>query len=222
MNRREENFKQYAPATQRNRQPILDVLKRVLPPTGNILEIASGTGEHALFFAPNFAPRKWIPSDLNPISLASIKAWRQDCPTDNLEVPLCLDVSVEKWASIYQSSWQSDHNKDPIAAIVNINMIHISPWQSCLGLMMGAKEILPSGGILYLYGPFKVKGKHTAASNENFHRSLISQNPQWGVRNLDDVVALAKDNGLILKEIVKMPANNLSIVFERQDNYDGE
>lgn len=213
-------MKQYAPATQRNRQPILDVLKKVLPPSGKILEIASGTGEHAIFLAPHFAPRQWIPSDVNPISLASIKAWRQDCPTDNLQMPLNIDVTMAEWFKVNESSLKPDQNQNLITAIVNINMIHISPWQACFGLMAGAKEILPFGGILYLYGPFKINGKHTAVSNEKFDQSLKMQNPHWGVRNLEDVITVAKDYGLMLKETVAMPANNLSVIFQRQNYND--
>lgn len=213
-------MKQYAPATQRNRQPILDVLKKVLPSSGNVLEIASGTGEHAIFLAPHFAPRQWIPSDVNPISLASIKAWQQDCPTDNLQMPLNIDVKKSEWFNMNQYKLQSDQNQNLITAIVNINMIHISPWQACLGLMAGAKEILPLDGILYLYGPFKINGKHTAVSNEQFDQSLKMQNPHWGVRNLEDVTTVAKDYGLILKETVAMPANNLSVIFQRQNHND--
>ncbi|MDJ0660610.1 MAG: DUF938 domain-containing protein [Crocosphaera sp.] len=202
------NSKQYAPATQRNREPILEVLLRVLPPSGNILELASGTGEHCLFFAPAFSPRKWIPSDPNPLARNSIEAWRQDSLIDNLQSPLNINAAT--------SNWEIEEQQLNITTIVNINMIHISPWKACLGLMEGAKRILPSGGILYLYGPYKQGGKHTAPSNESFDQSLRSQNPEWGVRNLEDVVKVAEEKGLSFKEKVEMPANNLSVIFEKQ------
>ncbi len=202
------SLKQYAPATQRNREPILEVLLRVLPAAGNILEIASGTGEHSLFFAPAFSPRLWIPSDPNPIARDSIEAWREESLIDNIQPP--LNINVEN------SSWEIEKKDLNITTIVNINMIHISPWKACLGLMEGANRILPSGGILYLYGPYKQGGKHTAPSNESFDQSLRSQNPEWGVRNLEDVIKVAEEKGLMFKEKVEMPANNLSVIFQKQ------
>ena len=202
-----DDLKQYAPATQRNREPILEVLLRVLPSSGNILEIASGTGEHAAFFAPALYPRQWIPSDPNPMLRDSIEAWREDCSTDNLHTP--LDINAQ------DSVWEIETKGMQISAIVNINMIHISPWSSCLGLMKGAKRLLSSGGILYLYGPYKQGGKHTAPSNLSFDQSLQAQNPDWGVRNLEDVIEAATEQGLILKETVPMPANNLSVIFKK-------
>ena len=202
------DLKQYAPATQRNREPILEVLLRVLPPSGNILEIASGTGEHSLFFAPAFSPRQWIPSDPNPIARNSIEAWRQESLIDNIQSPLNINVEDDRWVI--------ETEKLNITTIININMIHISPWNACLGLMEGAKRILPSGGILYLYGPYKQEGKHTAPSNKSFDQSLRSQNPEWGVRNLEDVVKVAEDKGFILQEKIEMPANNLSVIFKKQ------
>ncbi len=198
--------KRYAPATQRNREPILEVLERVLPTQGNILEIASGTGEHSIFFAPHLAPRQWYPSEQDSELRDSITAWQSEYNSDNLHPPLNIDAAAE--------SWIIEEQDIRINTIVNINMIHISPWKSCLGLMAGAKRILPIGGILYLYGPYKEHGKHTAPSNEAFDLSLRSRNPEWGVRNLEDVVSVAETNSLLLQEIVKMPANNLSVVFK--------
>ena len=209
------DVRQHAPATQRNREPILDLLLRVLPPTGTVLEVSSGTGEHAVFLAPRLYPRHWIPSDPNPIARASIAAWREYCPADNLYLPLALDArdpvwSVEKELPRLQNI---DLKRDPIRAIVNINMIHIAPWAACLGLMAGAGRILPPEGILYLYGPFKQGGKHTAPSNAMFDESLQEQNPEWGVRELDEVVAVARSQNLSLVETQPMPANNLSVIF---------
>ena len=197
--------KQYAPATERNRQPILEVLQKVIPKEGNILEIASGTGEHACFFAPYFSPRQWIPSDPDPLLRVSIEAWQQDCKSDNLQIPLDINVTL--------SDWDEKIDNSAIAAIIAINLIHISPWSACQGLMKGVGKILQSGGILYLYGPYKQKGKHTAPSNETFDQSLQFRNPDWGVRNLEDVVELAEKYQLILHQIISMPANNLSLIF---------
>ncbi len=209
---------QYAPATQRNREPILEVLLEVLPPTGTVLEVSSGTGEHAVFFAPRLHPRHWIPSDPNPVARASISAWRQHCPTDNLYPPIALDARAPVWEVEQHELPKQLHDLDlklhPIAAIVNINMIHIAPESACLGLIAGAKRILPPGGILYLYGPFKQGGKHTAKSNVAFDQSLRAQNPEWGVRDLDDVVAVAQAHNLSLAKIYTMPANNLSVIFQ--------
>jgi SAM-dependent methyltransferase len=212
--------RQYAPATERNREPILEVLLQVLPPTGSVLEVSSGTGEHAVFFAPRLRPRNWIPSDPNPVARASIAAWREHCPADNLYPPIALDACDSVWAVEREERPDSlqgiDFERDPIVAIANINMIHIAPWSACLGLMAGAGRILPPGGILYLYGPFKQGGRHTAPSNAAFDESLRSQNPEWGVRDLDDVVAAAKEHHLSLLKTYAMPANNLSVIFQAQ------
>jgi len=197
--------KQFAPATQRNRDPILQVLQQVLPPTGTVLEIASGTGEHAVYFAPQLRPRQWLPSEVNPILEESIRAWQAEFPCNLLAQPLMIDVMQENWAQ--QLSGKT------LSAIVAINLIHIAPWQACIGLMAGAEELLTSGGLLYLYGPFKQGGEHTAESNAAFDQSLQQQNRQWGVRNLEDVVSLAQTHQLELQEVITMPANNLSVVF---------
>lgn len=202
---------QHSPATLRNREPILAVLQAVLPPTGTVLEISSGTGEHAIFFAPRLQPRHWLPSDPNPIARASIAAWREELPTDNLHPPIFLDVRDRVWA-VEQPEMDLS---EPIRAIVNINMIHISPWTACLGLMAGAARILPQGGVLYLYGPFKQNGEHTAPSNAQFDHSLQLQNPEWGVRDLEKVIAVAQAQNLALIKTVAMPSNNLSVVFQR-------
>ncbi|MBE9117974.1 DUF938 domain-containing protein [Lusitaniella coriacea LEGE 07157] len=203
--------KQHAPATQRNREPILEVLQRVLPPSGTVLEIASGTGEHAAFFAPRLKPRQWLPSDPNPERRVSIAAWQSEGKADNLYPPINLDARDRVWSIETDPNFQYAN----IRAIVNINMIHISPWSACLGLMAGAGRILQPDGILYLYGPYKRGGEHTAPSNEAFDASLRSQNPEWGVRDLDDVAAVAKEQKLSLLEIVQMPANNLSVIFQK-------
>lgn len=209
--------RRYAPATERNREPIVALLQRVLPPSGTVLEISSGTGEHAVYFAPHLAPCQWLPSDLSLEARHSIAAWREVAPADNLHPPLELDAAAPLWpVELPQSADLSpglDLQRYPITAVVNINMIHISPWSACLGLMAGVGRILPPGGVLYLYGPYKQGGQHTAPSNAAFDASLQAQNPQWGVRDLETVVAAAEAEGLILVETVAMPANNLSVVF---------
>ncbi|MEH1871036.1 DUF938 domain-containing protein [Nostoc sp.] len=208
-----QDARQYAPATERNREPILEVLLQELPKSGTILEIASGTGEHAVFFASRLRDFLWLPTDVNPQLRASIIAWTEHNVCDNIYAPQYLDVREPVWAvENGEFDWLS---RKPIVAIVNINMIHISPWSACLGLMAGAGRILKAGGILYLYGPFKQGGEHTASSNAAFDEYLQAENQQWGVRNLDDVVAVANAQNLTLKQIYQMPANNLSVVFQR-------
>jgi hypothetical protein len=202
--------RQYAPATQRNREPILAVLRQVLPLKGTVLEISSGTGEHAAFFAPQLQPRQWLPSDPNPIARDSIAAWRNSVVADNLWPPIALDASDPVWP--VEAGLPA--GLEPIAAIVNINMIHIAPWTAGLGLLAAAGRILPAGGILYLYGPFRQNGQHTAPSNAAFDDSLRSQNPAWGVRNLETVVEAAQAQGLDWVETIAMPANNLSVIFQ--------
>jgi hypothetical protein len=181
--------------------------------------VASGTGEHAVFFAPRLSPRRWLPSDPNPRSCASIAAWLTHFPADNLYPPLELDVRAPIWPIEAGAplEWlnRSDLNTSPLVAIVSINMIHIAPWSACLGLMAGAGRLLPPGGILYLYGPFKQGPEHTSPSNLAFDEALRAQDPDWGVRDLDDVVAAANSQHLTILETYQMPANNLSVVFQR-------
>jgi hypothetical protein len=220
--------RRFAPATGRNRAPILTVLQQQLPPTGTVLEISSGTGEHAVFFAPRLAPRHWLTSDPDPDARQSIAAWRNVAPADNLHGPIALDASTQPWPveNLLGQSTQAtepqaveplatlDLKQHPITALVNINMIHIAPWSACLGLMAGAGRLLPQNGILYLYGPFKQGGQHTAPSNAAFDRQLQAQNIAWGVRDLEAVVAAAEVQGLALVTTIAMPANNLSVLFE--------
>lgn len=197
--------RQYAPATQRNREPILGILSKTLHPESNILEIASGTGEHAVYFASKLESCHWTPSDINPTSRESIIAWRNSSYINNLNLPLSIDVT--------QHDWRQQVMEQDIDAIVNINMIHISPWQACLGLMEGAEQILPDGGILYLYGPFKRNQEHTSPSNASFDQSLRDRHPLWGVRDLAAVIEVAAASNLRLEQVVEMPANNLSVIF---------
>lgn len=199
--------RQYAPATQRNREPILKVLAKIIPVNGNVLEIASGTGEHGVFFAEQLELSFWVPSDPNPESRSSIIAWKNFTGIDNLELPLSIDVT--------QAEWQKQLNSKKIDVIVNMNMIHISPWSACLGLISGASKLLSTGGILYLYGPYKRDGKHTAPSNASFDLALRDRNPEWGIRDLEEVIKVAATVDLELQEVVEMPANNFSVVFSR-------
>lgn len=213
------DLRQFAPATQRNRSAILSVLRRVLPRDGTVLEISSGSGEHAVFFAPTLQPRLWLPSDPDPIALQSIAAWIEHSPSPNLRSPIALDVRDSVWP-IEQSplpdalqGW--DSVKSPVTSIVNINMLHIAPWECCEALMAGAARCLSTEQPLYLYGPFTRNGKHTARSNAAFDDQLRSQNPEWGVRDLETVETIAASYGLNLGYIEEMPANNLSAVFRR-------
>jgi SAM-dependent methyltransferase len=194
----------YRPHVARNREPILDVLRRVLPPRGLVLEIASGSGEHAAYFAKELPALVWQPSDPDPQALGSIAAHREAAEAPNLLAPLRLDVT--------SAHWPLEHAD---AAMCN-NMIHISPWTASEGLMAGAGRILPAGGILYLYGPYKINGRHTAPSNAAFDADLRARNPEWGIRDLDEVTALAGRHNLALVETVRMPANNLSVIFRHQ------
>jgi len=187
----------------RNRGPILDVLKRVLPPAGLVIEIASGSGEHAVFFAKALAGMSWQPTDIDAGALASIAAHRAATGAANLLAPLRLDTTAEPWPVAHAD------------AVVCNNMIHISPWAVTEALIRGAARILPTGGILYLYGPYKIDGRHTAPSNEDFHASLRARNPAWGIRDLGEVTDLAARHGFALVETVPMPANNLSVIFRR-------
>lgn len=203
--------RQFAAATQRNREPILQVLQRVLPPEGTVLELASGTGEHGAFFAPRLAPRFWLPSDPNPLALESIEAWRQDTGCDRLLPPLELDAREAQWT--LERTPPPELQDQPIRAMVCINMIHIAPWQACLGLLAGAERLLPPGGVLYLYGPYKENGQHTSPSNQGFDLMLRDRDSSWGVRDQEAVIAAAEERGLRFQEMVEMPANNRSLVF---------
>lgn len=199
----------HAPATERNRDYILKVLQESLPDEGTILEVASGTGEHAVYMAPELSPRAWLPTDVDEGRLESIRAWIGAEPSGNLLAPMTLDASAAHW------SVEDTPPPAPVTAILAINLIHIAPWSVCLGLIAGAGRILPAGGVLYLYGPYKRDGAHTAPSNEAFDASLRSKDPDWGVRDLADVEAAARNEGLALDRVVEMPANNLSVVFKK-------
>jgi SAM-dependent methyltransferase len=193
----------HAAATERNRGPILEILRRVLPPSGLVLEIASGTGQHVTYFARELPALRWQPSDPSPVHLDSIRAWTVASGANNVAPPARLDVEIAPW---------------PIAhadAILNINMIHIAPWSAAEALFQGAVRLLPAGGVLFLYGPFKRDGRNTAESNARFDERLRGEDPRWGVRDLGDVGAVAAAAGFGAPEVIAMPANNLSLVFHR-------
>jgi hypothetical protein len=192
----------------------LAVLQTELPPTGTLLEIASGTGEHGVFMAPQLQPRHWLPSDIDPEARASIAAWQQVPPSANLHPPLAIDVCESAWPETVTMGLQGDR-LPPLSAVMAMNMIHISPWAACEGLLAGAGTLLPAGGVLYLYGPFRQAGQPFAPSNAAFDQSLRSRNPEWGIRDLAAVVALAATHGLTLKTVIAMPANNLSVLLQR-------
>lgn len=187
----------------RNVAPIIDVLAGILPDEGLVLEVASGTGEHALSFAHAFPHLDWQPSDPNPDSLKSIEAWREAEGPANLLPPLPLDAASTVWPV------------EEARAILCINMVHISPWSATEGLMRGAGRLLSSGCPLYLYGAYRQQGVDTALSNEAFDRSLQARNPEWGLRDLEAVTEEAARHGLILDAVVPMPANNLSVIFRK-------
>ena len=194
----------HSPAAERNKQPILEVLLQLLPPTGVALEIASGSGQHVAHFAEHMPGWRWLASDPDPKALASIEAWWAAGPR-----PIRLDV--------LQSDWPLPSTHQRLDAIFSANMLHISPWPTCAALMQGAARHLAATGTLVVYGPFVVPGVATAPSNEAFDADLRARNPLWGLRSLDEVQAQAELAGLQLQQYVAMPANNLILEFKRKE-----
>ncbi|MGJ0395876.1 MAG: DUF938 domain-containing protein [Methylocystis sp.] len=193
----------FASSTARNRGPILDVLREILPTTGLALEIASGAGEHVAYFAADFPHVTFCPSDPSAEARESIAAWIAAAGAANIRAPLALDVERFPW---------------PIGAadaMICINMIHISPWRATEALFEGARGTLPENAPLYLYGPYRRGGAHTAPSNAEFDASLRARNASWGVRDLDEVAEVARGKGFGDPQVVEMPANNLSVIFRR-------
>ena len=189
---------------ERNKEPIAAVLARALPASGLVLEIASGTGQHVVHFAKAFPHLTWQPSDTDAAFRRSVAAWIAQEKLPNVRAPVDLDVAATPW---------------PVAradAILCINMIHVAPWAATQALLDGAGTVLPTGGVLFLYGPYRRLGQHTAPSNEAFDAQLRIQDPEWGVRDLEAVVALAEGAGLRLSEVIEMPANNLGVVLRRE------
>jgi hypothetical protein len=200
----QDDGRRSAPATLRNREPILNVLQPLLPETGLVLEIASGTGEHLVHFARRLPQLTWQPSDPSRKARQSIAAWVAAEGLQHVCAPLDIDAAAEKWPINHA------------VAIICINMIHISPWSATVGLMRGAGSILASGTPLYLYGPYRRTGRPLESSNAAFDVDLRARNPQWGLRELDDVAKCADDYSLRLDQVVEMPANNLSVIFRKQ------
>ena len=195
--------KGFAPAAERNRQPILEVLRRVLPMSGFVLEIASGTGQHAAFFSEHLPSLRWQPTDTGPDALRSIQSWVTEEDRDNFLSPVELDVSWPRWPIT-----EAD-------AMLCINMIHISPWETTEALFEGAQRLLAAGSLLITYGPYRLHGKHPAPSNAAFDQNLRSRNSCWGVRDVDELTVLAQRTGFELQERVDMPANNMTLVWTR-------
>jgi hypothetical protein len=193
-----------APAALRNRAAIAGVLADWLPPSGLVLEIASGTGEHVLFLAERFPGLEWQPTDIHPDALSSIEAWRELAALPNLRAPLELDAARAHWPV---------HRAD---AVVSINMVHISPWPSALGLLQGSADILPAGAPLIVYGPWLTDEVPTAPSNLDFDRELKRRNPEWGLRKVEEFASAARERDCDLVETRTMPANNMMLLVRRR------
>ena len=194
----------FSPSAARNSGPIREVLEWVLPKSGTALEIGSGTGEHVVCFAKALPGLLWQPSDPDPAARTSIAAWIAAEGLANVRAPVAIDTRQAIWGVEVDA---------PFAAVVSLNMIHIAPWESALGLLAGAGRLLRPDGVFYLYGPFMRSGAHTAPSNAAFDADLKRRDPRWGVRDIDDLVGDATPHGLGLREVIEMPANNLSLVF---------
>ena len=192
-----------APAALRNREPIAEVLAEWLPPSGLVLEIASGSGEHAVHFAERFPDLDWQPSDVHPDALASIAAWREEAGLPNVRPPLVIDAASTDWPI------------DRADALLNINMVHISPWASALGLLAGAARILQAGAPLIMYGPWLKDDIATVESNLAFDADLKRRDPEWGLRRVEDFAEAAAARGLTFEATRAMPANNLMLLLRR-------
>ena len=194
----------FSAAAARNSAPILEVLKRVLPVNGVVLEIGCGTGEHAVHFAGAMPSLTWLPSDPDCDARVSTARWIKFAELSNVLPPLDIDVRAKSWG-VEQTA--------PFDAIVSLNMVHIAPWAASLGLFAGAGRLLRVGGLLFLYGPFMRDGVHNAPSNAAFDASLKARNPSWGVRDIAELERVGESSGLSLRETIAMPANNMSLVF---------
>lgn len=191
----------------RNAAHIQQILKKVLPKYGSVLEIGSGTGQHSVVFAEALPSLKWIPSDADNLNFDSINGWRQLAINNTPDTPRLIDASSGNWFF---------NVNDNITSIVVINVIHISPWSVTKGILKGAQQILPRGGVLYFYGPFIQDNITTAHSNLAFDNYLKTENSSWGLRNLKEIESLAQEHSLVLEPVIKMPANNLSVIFKKK------
>jgi cyclopropane fatty-acyl-phospholipid synthase-like methyltransferase len=198
--------RQHSPSAARNREPILAVLRRALSPNAAVLELASGSGEHAVWFARALPGVRWQPSDASAEARASIAAWIESEGLGNVAPPLDIELAAPVWGVEGQA---------PFDALVAINVIHIAPWDATLGLMAGAGRLLADDGVLFTYGAYKRDGRHTAPSNEAFDHWLKQRDERFGVRDVADVEAAARAQGLLLQEVVQMPANNAALLFKR-------
>lgn len=198
------DLRRSAPAALRNREPIAEVLAEWLPASGLVLEIASGTGEHAVFFAERFPDLQWQPSDVHPDALSSIEAWRKAAGQANVRAPLVIDAASPEWRI------------NRADAVLSINMVHISPWRSAIGLLDGAARLLAPGAPLILYGPWLKEDLPTVPSNLAFDADLRERNPEWGLRRVEDFAAAAEGRGFYLAETRAMPANNLMLLLRRR------
>ncbi|WP_370189365.1 DUF938 domain-containing protein [Qipengyuania sp.] len=196
-------MKRHAPATARNSQPLAEVLARELPASGLVLEVASGTGEHAVFMARRFPALDWQPSDCATDALHSVEAWAQDAGLANLRPAIALDAAAGEWPI------------EAADAVLCVNMVHISPWEATVGLFAGAGRLLPAGAPLIFYGPFIEDGVETAPSNRAFDQSLKARDPRWGLRRVADIDALAISQNLQRTARHEMPANNLVLVYRK-------
>lgn len=198
-----EDPRRHAPATERNREAIAEHLVALLAGARSVLEVASGSGQHAAYFAQRLPHLRWQPSDADPSNLASIDAWVREAGVPNVSPAVVLATTQQSWPT------------DPVDAIFCANMIHISPFASCLGLFDGAQELLSDQGLLILYGPYRIGGQHTAPSNASFDASLQERDPSWGVRDLEVVCDEAAARGLAFRERFAMPANNQLVIFAK-------
>ena len=199
--------RQFSPSAARNCEPIREVQTRVLPRKGVVLEVGSGTGEHAICFAKALPELIWLPSDPDVTSRASIEAWIATDRLANVRAPVSVDVREAVWGV---------EDDAPFDAMISLNMVHVAPWEAALGLVAGAGRLLRQGGVLLFYGPFMLGGAHTAASNASFDADLKRREPRWGVRDVDDLVVEAAPHELELREVVSMLANNLSLIFVKE------
>ena len=197
-------------AADRNKDVILDVLRDVLPSTGTVLEIASGGGQHVFHFSAALPDLDWCPSDYDLDLVGHLQQRIKMATRPNLLAPLHLDVREAGWSGKVAGR---------LAAVTSSNLIHIAPWSACMGLFDGAARVLEPGGLVYFYGPFIVDGKFSSDGNESFDRSLRADNPDCGLRHLEDLCEVAKNAGFVLDQTIEMPVNNLSVLFRRVADY---